>query len=90
MTFTVQGLDENGNDAGQPVILVCDADDSPKAMVITLVRKTEAEVQHEFRKEAWDGNISVIVEYDTAANIPEVPEAVARGQVLRRILHGGL
>ena len=78
MTFTVQGLDENGNDAGQPVILVCDADDSPKAMVITLVRKTEAEVQHEFRKEAWDGNISVIVEYDTAANIPEEAELQVR------------
>ena len=78
VTFTVQGLDENGNDAGQPVILVCDADDSPKAMVITLVRKTEAEVQHEFRKEAWDGNISVIVEYDTAANIPEEAELQVR------------
>ncbi len=78
VTFTVQGLDENGSDAGEPAVLVYNAGDGLDAMVATLVRETAAEAAHEFRKEARDGNVSVAVEYDALANIPGEAELRVR------------
>ena len=48
--------------------LVYDVEEGLDAMVVILVRETTVEVQHEFRKEARDGDVRVIAEYDTAAN----------------------
>ncbi len=78
VAFTVQGLDENGNDTGEAVELVYDVEEGLDAMVVILVRETTVEVQHEFRKEARDGDVRVIAEYDTAANIPEEAELRVR------------
>lgn len=71
VTFTVQGLDEDGNDAGEPVTLVYNAGDSMDLLVVTLVKETVVEVQHAFCQEAVDGNVRVIAEYDSQANLPE-------------------
>lgn len=78
VTFTVQGLDENGSDAGEPVVAIYNAGDELDSMIATLVRETVAEVQHEFRKEAQDDSVRVVAEYDESANIPEEAELRVR------------
>lgn len=78
VTFTVQALDEDGNEMGEPVVLAYNAGDGLDTIVATLVRETVIEIPHKVRKAAQDGNVRVIVEYDSTADIPEEAELQVR------------
>ncbi len=74
--FTVQGLNGEGNDAGEAVVVEYHAGDSLDMPTVSLTRTVTIEVQHAFRQEAEDGDLRVIVKYDSDAEIPD--EAVLR------------
>ncbi|HBA48074.1 MAG TPA: hypothetical protein DCZ91_09820 [Lachnospiraceae bacterium] len=69
--FTVQGLDGEGNDVGEAVAVEYHAGDSLDTLTVSLTRTVTIEVQHAFHKEAQDGDLRVIVKYDSDAEIPE-------------------
>lgn len=76
VTFTIQTLDKDGNDAGEVIVLVYHAGDGLDALMTTLTVISEEQLI--FRKSAEDGDLRVIAEYGAAAEIPEEAELRVR------------
>lgn len=72
VTFTIQCLDREGRETGDPILLVYFPHNGPEALIVIL----PLEEGERFRKECQDGSILVTVEYGISANIPEEAELI--------------